>query len=74
MPPSGSCVGSWVMSPASSISWMSGWRDSAAMSAGNPAMTFCACVVLPPNEVENWTCWSSCDSFQSDWKVEISLP
>jgi hypothetical protein len=30
--------------------------------------------VLPPNEVENWICWSSCVSFQSDWKVEISLP
>ena len=41
---------------------------------GKPAITFCACVVLPPNEVENWICWSLCDSFQSDWKVEISLP
>ena len=74
MLPSGSCATSCVISPASSISWMSGRRDSAAMSAGNPLMTFCACVVLPPNEVENWTCWSSCVSFQSDWKVEISLP
>src|SRR4029453_4029394 len=62
------------MSPASAISWRSGTRESAATSAGNPLMTFCACVVLPPNDVENWTCWSSCVSFQSDWKGEISLP
>ena len=26
--------------------------------------------MLPPKEVENWICWSLCDSFQSDWKEQ----
>src|SRR5919197_769579 len=53
IPWSGACVQSCVISPASWINSMSGARDRAAMSAGKPFTTFCACVVLPPKEVGN---------------------
>ena len=47
MPPSGACVQSFVMRPASWIVCTSGARDSATTSAGWPFTTFCACVVEP---------------------------
>src|SRR5437016_13426743 len=44
------------------------------MSACSPLMMLWACVVLPPNEVRNWTSWPLCLSFHSDCHVEINLP
>ena len=35
---------------------------------------FCAWVVLPPNDVKNWTSCPSWASFHSDCHVEINFP
>ena len=35
---------------------------------------FCACVVLPPNDIWKIRLWPSCLSFQSDANVDVSFP
>ena len=59
MPPSVSSVQSCVIRPAFWTISTSGASDSATMSAGKPLATFCACVVLAPNEVWKMTDWPS---------------
>ena len=44
------------------------------MSAPKPLATFCAWVVLAPNEVWKMTDWPSWSSFHLSWKAVMSLP
>src|SRR5439155_26340150 len=74
IPPSVSVDQSCVIRPAFCTMSISGASESATMSAPKPLATFCACVVLAPNEV-----WKMADCplwsvFQLSWKAEMSSP